>query len=209
MNKNKSEGDIIISSQHYLEALAPSRIGFLGGSFNPVHKGHIALAEHVLESYLDYVVLCPHSLNPDKKDILLPIESRINMLLIMRSISPYSNRMFTIHPSFIEGTHGEPFINLCRNLQSVGCHVSIICGVDVFSRPYYPDLCQFDHYVGIRDTAFSKEKICSTVKGDVTFFETPYDSLSSTQIRRKIYANEMSEIHENLEKYINDNTQFQ
>lgn len=208
MDQKKSEGNGIISAQQYLEELAPCRIGFLGGSFNPVHKGHMALAEYVLERYLDYVVLCPHSMNPEKKDILVPIESRINMLLILRSISPYSNRMFTIHPSFIEGTHGEPFINLCRNLQSVGCHVSIICGVDVFSRPYYPDLCQFDHYVGIRDTGYNEEAICSLIKKKVEFFKTPYETLSSSQVRRKIYAKEMVRIHESLDKYITDNNLF-
>ena len=73
----------IITNQQELDALAPCRIGFLGGSFNPIHEGHIAIAEYALENFVDYVVLCPHSLHPEKYQILEPIEHRINMMLIM------------------------------------------------------------------------------------------------------------------------------
>lgn len=198
----------VITSFQQLETLAPCRIAFLGGSFNPVHSGHIALAEYVLKNHVDYVVLCPHSLHPNKKDILVSSQHRINMILILKDISNYSHRIFTFNPSFIEGTHGDHFINLCRQLQNINIYVSIICGVDCFSRPYCRELYQFDHYIGIRDTHYSEKEICLLIKGNVTFFETPFASLSSTKVRSGVSEKKKHEIHAHLYNYIDENRLF-
>jgi nicotinate-nucleotide adenylyltransferase len=204
----KYTGNSVITSRQQLDILAPCRIAFLGGSFNPIHAGHIAMAEYVLKNHVDYVVLCPHSLHPNKKDILVHFEHRINMILILKDISSYSRRIFTFDPSFIEGTYGEHFISLCNQLQNINCYVSIICGVDCFSRTYCGELCQFDHYIGIRDTHYSEKEISSLIKGNVTFFETPFASLSSTKVRSGVSEKKNHEIHEQLFKYIDENRLF-
>jgi nicotinate-nucleotide adenylyltransferase len=60
---------------------APACIAVLGGSFDPVHKGHVALAEHFIE------VLQPDALrivpagNPwQKQAVLAPAQDRVAML---------------------------------------------------------------------------------------------------------------------------------
>jgi len=46
-----------------------SRIGFFGGTFDPIHFGHINAAIGVKEALnLDEVIFCPTSLSPDKID---------------------------------------------------------------------------------------------------------------------------------------------
>ncbi|MGE0078547.1 MAG: adenylyltransferase/cytidyltransferase family protein [Bacteroidales bacterium] len=198
----------LVSSFNDLQLLSPCRISFLGGSFNPIHSGHIALIEHVLNNYTDYVVLCPHSLHPDKKSVLAPIEHRINMFMILREHSSFSNRMFTIVPSFIEGTHKVEFVEVCKSLQSLGSHPSIICGIDCFLRPYYEGLCQFDHFVGIRNSFFDKERIERMIKGRVVFFDTPFTSLSSTEVRTRLSANMLEDLHQDLLNYIIKNSLY-
>ncbi|RPH32921.1 MAG: hypothetical protein EHM93_06995 [Bacteroidales bacterium] len=199
----------IITQQQDLEAMAPCRIGFLGGSFNPIHEGHIAIAEYALENFVDYVVFCPHSHHPDKKEILVPIEHRINMMLILKSISRYSQRIFIIHPSFIHGVQYNKFTSLCDQLKEKNIYTAIICGADCFSRPYYPGLCQLDHYIGIRGVYYCEEEIQMQIKGKTVFFNTPYTTLSSTKIRTKLSEKRVDDIHENLRKYILDNNLFQ
>lgn len=45
------------------------RLGVLGGTFNPPHRGHVALARHALrELGLDRVLLMPARLSPGKPD---------------------------------------------------------------------------------------------------------------------------------------------
>lgn len=45
-----------------------TRLGLFGGTFNPIHMGHLRLAEEVREEYcLDYVVFIPANRPPHKK----------------------------------------------------------------------------------------------------------------------------------------------
>ena len=58
------------------------KIGIYGGSFNPVHKGHIHLAKNVLDKLgLDKVVLIPGAIPPHKSaDNMVSGQHRLNML---------------------------------------------------------------------------------------------------------------------------------
>jgi nicotinate-nucleotide adenylyltransferase len=48
---------------------SPLKLGLLGGSFNPIHNGHLALARHVLDKLqLDRVLLIPTGDPPHKRD---------------------------------------------------------------------------------------------------------------------------------------------
>ncbi len=56
------------------------RIGIIGGSFNPVHNGHIELARRAGEEFdLDKVVFMPAG-NPYQKRGILPVADRIDIL---------------------------------------------------------------------------------------------------------------------------------
>lgn len=192
----------IIKKQSELEALSPCRIGFMGGSFNPVHNGHIALAEYALDIFFDYIVFCPHSHHPDKQNILEPIEHRINMIHIAINSSRCANRMLIVDPNFIHGTHYEKFINLCFELNCNEIYTGIICGSDSLMRPYYSELCQFDHFIGTRKMDYNHEQIKSMIKGKSIFFNTPFTSLSSTDIRALISEDKPLDVNDLVLEYI-------
>ncbi len=45
------------------------KVGFFGGSFDPIHFGHISLAVYLLEKYnLDQILFCPAAVSPFKTD---------------------------------------------------------------------------------------------------------------------------------------------
>jgi nicotinate-nucleotide adenylyltransferase len=57
------------------------RIGIFGGSFNPVHNGHLKLAGEALsELNLDRVIFVPSFQTPLKKNQMLPADLRLTLL---------------------------------------------------------------------------------------------------------------------------------
>jgi nicotinate-nucleotide adenylyltransferase len=58
-----------------------SRIGILGGTFDPIHNGHIYLAKKTLKKIdLDKIILIPTYLTPHKTDVkITPAIHRYNM----------------------------------------------------------------------------------------------------------------------------------
>lgn len=60
------------------------KVGLFGGSFNPIHKGHMALADNfVRELRLDKLILMPANIPPHKAaDNLISGKDRLNMCKI-------------------------------------------------------------------------------------------------------------------------------
>lgn len=58
------------------------RIGIMGGTFNPIHKGHLALAQAAMEEFvLDKVIFIPAGMPPHKKPgEVIDKEHRYNMV---------------------------------------------------------------------------------------------------------------------------------
>ena len=60
-------------------SVSKERIGVMGGTFNPIHEGHLAMARAAMRSAkLDRVLFLPDSVPPHKKDIA-PAEDRWRM----------------------------------------------------------------------------------------------------------------------------------
>ncbi|HTY13900.1 MAG TPA: nicotinate-nucleotide adenylyltransferase [Candidatus Omnitrophota bacterium] len=68
------------------------RIGVLGGTFNPVHKGHLALAAAAMSEYaLDQIIFMPSGTPPHKPKEVIDKEDRFNMVkLAIGGIGDYS-----------------------------------------------------------------------------------------------------------------------
>ena len=75
------------STQHS----GPFRLGLLGGSFNPVHNGHLAIARQTREALgLDRILFIPTSHPPHKpNDNLAPTQDRYEMVRLAMASDPY------------------------------------------------------------------------------------------------------------------------
>ncbi|MDD5869131.1 MAG: nicotinate (nicotinamide) nucleotide adenylyltransferase [Succinatimonas sp.] len=57
------------------------RIGILGGSFNPVHNEHVAIAKYVKDELsLDKILILPNGLPPHKNTCQISFDDRVRML---------------------------------------------------------------------------------------------------------------------------------
>lgn len=74
-----------------VQELRKKRVGIMGGSFDPIHMGHLILAEYAYEQfYLDQVLFIPTG-NPPHKDnsIFAPSKHRLEMISLAIKDNPH------------------------------------------------------------------------------------------------------------------------
>ena len=168
------------------------RILLYFGSFNPIHKGHIALAEYAVERGLcDRVVLIVSPRNPLKEsDELMPELHRFEMAEIACRESRFPE---AIVPSAIEFLLPRPSytIDTLRHLQEnngVEMEFSVLMGADIIPQldrwKDYEDILNNYHINVYPRTGYTVDKYLDKI----TFLEdAPLHNYSSTDIR-KAYA---------------------
>jgi len=82
------------------------KTGILGGTFNPVHIGHLILAEEVREKLgLDKIIFVPTALPPHKDNLnIAPACDRLKML----KLATKSNKFFAVSDAEIK-RHGRSY----------------------------------------------------------------------------------------------------
>lgn len=175
--------------------MAKKRMMLYFGSFNPVHRGHTALAEYAIEKGLcDEVAMIISPQNPFKQDIIQAAEmDRYTMVEIACRNSRFPNQ---IKPSVIEFLLEKPSytINTLRYLQQNNGDMmdfTILMGSDLINtlpkwREAESIIKEFDIYVYPRPDA---EMTFSTER--TTFLtDAPQYNYSSTQIREALQHGE-------------------
>ena len=165
------------------------------GSFDPIHNGHIALAEYALDKDLcDEVALIISPQNPFKADVLqTPEYTRYEMAEMACRESRYPEK---IKPSVVEFVLEKPSytINTLDYLrESCGDEMefSIITGSDIWARfdewkDYERILAEYKIYVYPRN-GYAVDKFAEKV----TLLEgAPTVEISSTEVRDKASRSE-------------------
>ena len=66
------------------------RIGIFGGSFNPIHNGHLHLAKTAMEQFsLDHVLFMPTYISPFKQNAADVADSMHRLAMCRLAIAPY------------------------------------------------------------------------------------------------------------------------
>jgi len=185
------------------------RLGILGGTFNPIHLGHLRAAEEVWEHFGLEEVLFIIAAQPPHKDraALLPFPHRYEMTRLACQEAPY----FTV--SNVEEARGgvsysvETLEELHRRYRSQA-EFFFIVGLDSFLEittwHHYMDLFRLANVVVIGRPGFSWTKLKPMLRGDlalrrvndetyehpsgrqVHLMETAHLDISSTELRRML-----------------------
>ncbi|MBP3466037.1 MAG: nicotinate-nucleotide adenylyltransferase [Paludibacteraceae bacterium] len=192
--------------------LVNKKVGIFCGSFNPVHNGHVALADYIARnSDLDEVWLVVSPLNPLKRtiaDTLAPNEQRLDMVRL--ALGDYEH----LRASDIEFSLPLPnyTINTLRALDAKypETDFSLIIGADnlaLFERWKDCDIIMADYDMMVyprpgvdMDALVRKYPKVNVLKG------APLHDVSSTEIRRRISSGESVSglVNPEVEEYIKD-----
>lgn len=160
------------------------RIGVMGGTFDPIHHGHLVAASEVAHSFgLDEVVFVPTG-EPWQKSGVTPSEHRY----LMTVIATASNPSFTVSRVDID-RHGPTYtIDTLRDLkaQRPDAEFFFITGADavaqILSWRDHDELWDLAHFVAVSRPGH----VLSTdglPPGDVSQLEVPALAISSTDCR--------------------------
>lgn len=192
------------------------RIGLLGGTFDPVHNGHIILAENALnQMQLDMVVLLVSPDPPHKQDkIISSFNSRYEMTVIAAKgyegfiVSDYETHLPV--PSYTAQT----LENL--RIQYPNDKFYFIIGEDSLDNIeswYEPAkvMSLSELIVAVREENFESRSINDQIEylkdkynAVIHLLKSDYINISSTEIRNKVHNNESIHglVPEGVEEYI-------
>ena len=176
------------------------RIGILGGTFDPVHYGHIALAEDaVREANLDEVVMIPARIQPFKQEREYASgEDRFNMLALAAgkndhvTVSRYELEQEGVSYTYLTLRHMQEFFGEDTRLF-------FITGTDSFLkidtwRNAEELLTKYSYIIGTRpgyrqdEYREALQRITDTFGTEVISMHKTELDISATQIRELVSA---------------------
>lgn len=174
------------------------KIGVFGGSFNPVHYGHLILAEHIADAAnLDKVILVPAYESPFKSGTGGEISLH---LLQMTKIAAAGNSRFEVSSMEVDKKTVSYTVDTLRTLSGNAApedHFSFIMGADSFvSLEKWKGadelLHNYSFLVGIRpgcsydEVEITAERLRKVYNADIRIFPVPQVDISSTDLRERI-----------------------
>lgn len=170
------------------------RVGVMGGTFNPIHIGHLVTADEARHAFLlDEVVFVPAG-SPWQKseEEVAPAEDRFVMTVIATAQDP----MFTV--SRIEIDRGGPTytIDTLRALreQRPGSDLFFITGADailqILTWKDPESILRDAHFIAATRPGYDLDRLEKELppglEGRVSILEIPALAISSTDVRRRV-----------------------
>ncbi|MFG1921566.1 nicotinate-nucleotide adenylyltransferase [Cryptosporangium sp. NPDC048952] len=175
------------------ERRPPRRVGIMGGTFDPIHHGHLVAASEVASLFaLDEVVFVPTG-NPWQKDDseVSPAEDRY----LMTVIATASNPRFSVSRVDVDRPGPTYTIDTLRDLRRLrGSDVELffITGADalsaILSWKDVDELFDLAHFIGVTRPGYtlSDEHLPQDA---VTLVDVPAMAISSSGCRDRVRAN--------------------
>ena len=176
-----------------------SKIGLLGGSFNPVHKGHLYIAKSAINHYhLEKILFIPVGINPFKSDQQqIKKKHRMNMLnLALQNYDEFQVLDYEINQS--GKTYTIYTINYLKKVYPDD-EFYFITGADLMfeiqnwkdSIKLFNELkfitTQRSGYLGLEQRL---ENLRNEYKADIRNMNIPGINITSSEIREKILRDE-------------------
>ncbi|WP_042402986.1 nicotinate-nucleotide adenylyltransferase [Streptacidiphilus carbonis] len=172
---------------------AKKRIGVMGGTFDPIHHGHLVAASEVASQFhLDEVIFVPTG-EPWQKDgrPVSPAEDRY----LMTVIATASNPQFSVSRIDVDRKGPTYTTDTLRDLRAehTDADLFFITGADalsqIFSWRNAEELFDLAHFIGVTRPGHTLSDP-GLPEGGVSLVEVPALAISSTDCRDRVAAGE-------------------
>ncbi len=165
------------------------RIGIMGGTFDPIHHGHLVAASEVMDKFqLDQVIFVPTAMQPFKKG---KKSASAEHRYLMSVIATASNNRFTVSRVDIDRGGVTYTVDTLRDLSEAIPNADwfFITGADalhdILRWKDSEALLSQVHFVGVSrpEHDFTTDGLPD---GSVSLIEVPAMAISSTDIRKRV-----------------------
>jgi nicotinate-nucleotide adenylyltransferase len=171
------------------ECGAPKRIGVMGGTFDPIHHGHLVAASEVSDRFgLDEVLFVPTG-EPWQKSSRTVSSAEDRYLMTV--VATASNPRFSVDRVDIDRSGATYTVDTLRELRKRydGAQLYFITGADalaqILSWHDAEELFELAHFVGVTRPGY--ELVDEHLpEGSVSLVEVPALSISSTECRERV-----------------------
>ncbi len=199
-----------------------NRIGIMGGTFDPIHYGHLVLAEEIRTQFkLDKIIFIPAGIPPHKQDIdIAEGKHRYFMTLLATITNPY----FKVSKIEIENDEVSYTVNTIMKLRDMydkDTEIFFITGADALnemetwrSPQKLFTLCRFIAATrpGVDYEKFKKkiDYLNKKYSSNIIVTAVPALAISSTDIRERIKLGKSIKyiLPETVEHYIYKNNLY-
>ncbi|HHW31887.1 MAG TPA: nicotinate-nucleotide adenylyltransferase [Clostridiaceae bacterium] len=195
------------------------KLGISGGTFDPIHYGHLIIAEDIRESFkLDKVIFIPSGM-PPHKDITKVTDARhrYNMVRIAIDNNPYfeASSIELDRPGY---TYTVDTLIQLKEIYGEDTKLYFITGADVVPElltwKNYQKIFKLCEFITVLRPGYKKSTFIEAVEkmrvehgAIIHLTEAPLIGISSTIIRTRMNENKSIKylVPEKVEKYIFDN----
>lgn len=168
----------------------PQRLGVMGGTFDPVHHGHLVAASEVAALFgLGEVVFVPTGQPWQKTDrTVTPAEDRY----LMTVLATASNPQFSVSRVDIDREGLTYTIDTLRELHAArpGVELFFITGADALAQIFEwhspEELFELAHFVGVTRPGYDLQMDDRFPPGAVSLVEVPALTISSSDCRDRV-----------------------
>lgn len=197
------------------------KIGIMGGTFNPIHHGHLILSEYIrTRADLDKIVFIPTGMPPHKnRDDLL--DSRIRLEMVDKAIE--NNPFFTSSDIEVSRTQLTYTIDTLIELKDLykNCELYMIIGADTLlslqTWKDYSKVLSLVNFIVADRLGLSTNEVLQEIErlnvqfgADIISINSPVIDISSTIIRGRIKKGLSIKylVPEVVEDYISENNLY-
>jgi nicotinate-nucleotide adenylyltransferase len=172
-----------------------TRLGVMGGTFDPIHYGHLVTAEEALVQFrLDSVLFVPTG-RPWMKEheVVSPAEDRY----LMTVIATASNPLFRVSRMEVDRDGPTYTVDTLRSLKEIhgpDTDLFFITGADaiveILAWKDQEEVFELAHFIAATRPGYDLEAMQSHVarRPEITVMNIPALAISSTDIRRRVAA---------------------